>query len=188
MRKVVAKLKLGNKSEFVRMLSEIGMDFGGVYYEHDRVYLPRGYKRGANFPRLIVRTEMTAVDKPAKYYLILRRHIEDSGVDVVNMTSVGDYTEAVRIAHQLGFEGQVEVSRQRQELVMGESVKIYLDKVEGLMGYFAKIESVVDEGESVSSAKEDLMKTFEVLGEKRERAVEKTYAEIVEEEKEVLQG
>ncbi len=183
MRKVVAKMKLANKAEFVRMLADIGMDFSQVYYEHDRVYTPRGYKRGENYPRLIVRTEMKAVDKPAKYYLILRRHIEDSGVDVVNETRVKDYSEVVRIALQLGFEAAGEVSRQRQELVMGESVKIYLDRIEGLPNYFAKIESTLTEEESVTDAKEDLLKTFEVLGEKRDRVVEKTYVELVEEEK-----
>ena len=183
MRKVVAKVRLGSRAEFMRMLGDIGMDFTEVFYEYDRVYVPRGYKRGANYPRLLLRTEMKAVDKPAKYFLILRRHIEDSGVDVVNMTGVKDYTEAVRIVQQLGFEASGEVSRQRQELVMGDSVKIYLDKVEGLSGYWAKIESALEEGESVADAREDLLKTFEVLGEKRGQVVEQTYAELVEDEK-----
>lgn len=183
MRKVVAKVKLGSRAEFMRMLGDIGMDFSEVYYEYDRVYVPRGYRRGANYPRLVMRTQMQAVDKPPKYFLILRRHIEDSVVDVVNMTGVKDYTEVVRIVHQLGFEAAGEVSRQRQELVMGDNVKIYIDKVEGLSGYFAKIESVLEEEESVADAREDLLKTFEVLGEKREQVMEKTYAELVEEEK-----
>ncbi len=183
MRKVVSKLKLGNKAEFVRMLDEIGMDFSEVFYQHDRVYVPRGYKRGANYPRLIVRTEMRAVDKPAKYFLILRRHIEDSGVDVVNETGVKDYSEAAHIVLQLGFEAAGEVSRQRQELVMGDSVKIFLDKVEGLTGYYAKIENSLSEDESVAEAREDLLKTFEVLGEKRSSAVDKSYAELIEEDK-----
>ena len=165
MKKVIAKCKLSSRERFEEKLAEIDLDFSPVYWQHDRVYAPRGYKRGMNLPRLVMRTEMHAVDKPAKHYLILRRHIESSGVDVVEQTLVTDYEETVKIILQLGFKSIAEVSRRRQDLKMGEGTYIYLDKIENQAGYFAKIESELGEDDSVEEAKADLEKTFKTLGE-----------------------
>lgn len=177
MKKVIVKCHLKSHDDFVKKLSDIDMDFGPTFWQHDRVYLPRGYKAGQNFPRLIMRTEMKAVDKPARYYIILRRHIEDSGVDIVDSTVVKDYAEAVNIIHQLGFKKQAEVSRKRTELAMGEGVKIYLDNIEGLNGYYAKMEATLEEGESVSSVRQDMIKTFKVLN--QDKIIEKPYADLL---------
>ena len=138
--------------------------------------MPRGYKRGMNLPRLVMRTEMKAVDKPPKYSLILRRHIEDSGVDVVEETPIKDYENTVNIILQLGFKPTGEVSRRRQELKMGEGTYIYLDKIDGKNGYYAKIESNLAANDSVAAAKSDLQKTFETLGESN--FVETAYFEL----------
>ena len=165
MKKVILKCKLNNRDEFEQKLSDIDLDFSPIYWQHDRIYVPRNYTPNANFPRLIMRTEMKSVDKPAKYYFILRRHIEDSGVDIVEETAVSDYEKIVNIIMQLGFKPISEVSRRRQQLVMGEGTEIYLDKVDNLPGYYAKIESVLQPGDAVQSAKDDLEKTFQTLGE-----------------------
>ena len=165
MKKVILKCKLKNRDEFEDKLSEIDLDFGAIYWQHDRIYVPRGYKPNSNFPRLVMRTEMKAVDKPAKYYFILKRHIEDSGVDIVEETVVQDYERLVNIILQLGFKPIAEVSRRRQDLKMGEGTYIYLDKIENQSGYYAKIESDLELGDSVESAREDLKKTFHTLGE-----------------------
>ncbi len=176
MKKVILKCKLKNRDEFEQKLSDIDFDFSPIYWQHDRVYVPRGYKRGENLPRLIMRTEMKAVDKPAKYFLILRRHIEDSGVDVVEETSIKDYEKTVNIILQLGFKVITEVSRRRQELKMGEGTYIYLDKIDNKPGYYAKIESELSENDSVFEAREDLKKTFETLGESN--FIDQAYFEI----------
>ena len=165
MKKVILKCKLSSREKFEDKLSEIDLDFGAVHWQHDRVYLPRGYKRGLNYPRLVMRTEMQAVDKPAKYSLLLRRHIEDSGVDIVEETSIKDYEKMVNIILQLGFKPEAEVSRRRQSLNMGDGTYIYLDKIENLPGYYAKIESELSPNDSVVEAKLDLEKTFKTLGE-----------------------
>ena len=122
MKKVILKCKLSSRDKFEDKLSDIDLDFSAIYWQHDRVYAPRGYKRGMNLPRLVMRTEMKAVDKPPKYSLILRRHIEDSGIDVVEETSIKDYQNTVNIILQLGFKLVGEVSRRRQELKMGEEI------------------------------------------------------------------
>lgn len=165
MKRAVLKCKLKNHDNFESKLSEIDLDFSPIYWQHDRVYIPRGYKPHANFPRLIMRTEMKAVDRPAKYYFILKRHIEDSGIDIIEETSVKDYEQIVNIILQLGFKLASEVSRRRQSLKMGEGTYIYLDKIENLPGYYAKIESNLSEQDSTVEAKLDLQKTFETLGE-----------------------
>ena len=165
MKKVILKCKLGNHDSFEQKLSDIDLDFSPIYWQHDRVYVPRNYNPNSNFPRLIMRTEMQAIDKPAKYYFILKRHIEDSGVDVVEETGVADYEKLVNIILQLGFKLTKEVSRRRQELSMGEGTIIYLDKVDHLPGFYAKIESNLQPTDSVEAAKEDLEKTFRTLGE-----------------------
>ena len=165
MKKVILKAKLSSREKFEQKLSDIEMNFSQVYWQHDRVYVPRDYKKSSNYPRLIMRTEMHAVDKPAKYALILRRHIEDSGVDIVEETTIKDYEETVNIILQLGFKPVGEVSRRRQELKMDENNVIYLDKIESLPGFYAKIESNLVEGDSVAEAMLDLRRTFETLGE-----------------------
>ena len=91
MKKIILKCKLTNRDSFEQKLSDIDLDFSPIYWQHDRIYVPRNYKPHANFPKLVMRTEMKSVDKPAKYYFILRRHIEDSGVDIVEETAVTDY-------------------------------------------------------------------------------------------------
>ena len=108
---------------------------------------------------------MRSVDKPAKYYFILKRHIEDSGIDVAEETIVQDYEKLVNIILQLGFKPIAEVSRRRQDLKMGEGNFIFLDKVDGKSGYYAKIESDLAPGDSIIAAREDLEKTFKTLGE-----------------------
>ena len=176
MKKIILKCKLKNRDDFEQKLSEINLDFSPIYWQHDRVYVPKNYKKNSNFPRLIIRTEMQAIDKPAKYKMILRRHIEDSGVDIVEETTIKDYEETVNIILQLGFKPAAEVSRRRQSLKMGEGNYIYLDKVDNLPGYYAKIESDLSEGDSVAEARLDLEKTFKALGEAD--FIEAPYAEL----------
>ena len=165
MKKVILKCKLSSREGFEQKLTDIDFDFSLVYWQHDRIYVPKNYKPNANFPRLIMRTEMRSVDKPAKYSFILKRHIEDSGVDIVEETVIKDYENIVRIILQLGFKPVAEVSRRRQDLRMGEGNYIFLDKIEGKPGYYAKIESALTSGDSVTAAKDDLKKTFYTLGE-----------------------
>ncbi len=175
MKKVIIKTKLKNHEEFEKKLEDIEFDFSPIIWQHDRVYLPKGFKHGMNYPRIIMRTEMKAVDKPAKYKMILKRHIEDSGVDVVDETEVKDYAEGVNIIHQLGFKKINEVSRRRQEIDMGDGTMLYMDNVEGVPGYYGKIETKIEEKESVNEVLDDLKKTMKVLG--ADEIVEKAYFE-----------
>ena len=175
MKRVILKCRLKDRDRFEDKLNDINLDFGAIYWQHDRVYVPRGYKRGTNLPRLVMRTEMHAVDEPPEYNLILKRHIEDSGV--VETTPVADYTTTVNIILQLGFKPAAEVSRRRQELSMGEGTKIYIDEIDGRPGEaYAKIESDLLSTDSVSEAREDLRKTFQTLGESN--VVESAYFEL----------
>ncbi len=176
MKKIIVKCKLASRAKFEKKLSDIEMDFSPVFWQHDRVYVPKGYKRGINLPRLIMRTEMRAVDQPAKYSLILKRHIEDSGLDVVEETTVKDYSEMVNIILQLGFKSQKEVSRRRQELKMSDNTSLYLDNIDGSEDYFAKIETNLIEGDSIEEVKVDLIRTLAALGEKN--IIETSYSDI----------
>lgn len=176
MKKIILKCKLKSRDAFVQKLSDIELNFSPVYWQHDRIYVPRDYQKNSNYPRLIMRTEMKSVDRPAKYYLILRRHIEDSGIDIVEQTTTKDYETAVNIILQLGFKPIAEVSRRRQELKISEGNYFYLDKIENLPGYYAKIETDLAPDDSVTAAREDLTKTFTTLGESN--FVHSTYFEI----------
>ncbi len=178
MKVAIVKCKLKNRDEFEKKLTDIDMDFGPMYWQHERVYVPRNYKKRSSFPRLILRTEMKAVDRPARYELILRRHIEGSEVDIIDSTVIKDYTEAANIILQLGFEEQKEVSRRRQEIVLGSGTCLYLDKVDGMAGYYAKIESQLNDKEDIKEAREELIKTFEQLGQPKDSLVFDSYAEI----------
>lgn len=165
MKKIILKAKLKDYDKFEDKLSEIDLEFGPIYWQHDRVYAPRGFKHGMNLPRLVMRTDLKAIDEPPKYYLILRRHIEDSGVDIVEKTPVEDYTSAVSTILQLGFKQVGEVSRRRQTLEMEEGTFIHLDEIDGKNESYAKIETILKPDDSVEAAREDLEKTFKILGE-----------------------
>ena len=91
MKKVIVKCKLSNHNAFIQRLSDIDLDFSPIIWQNDRIYVPRNYAKNSNYPRLVMRTEMKAVDRPATYYFILKRHIEDSGVDITEETIVSDY-------------------------------------------------------------------------------------------------
>ena len=174
MKKAIVKCKLKNKRHFEQKLRDIELNFGPIYWQHDRIYVPRGYRPKQNYPRLVMRTTMRAVDKKPEYTLILRRHIEDSGIDIVEETTVTDYVTTVNIILQLGFKPAGEVSRRREELDMGEGTMIYLDEIDS--GAYAKIETPLLDNDSTIEAKNDLKKTFETLGEKD--IIELPYAEL----------
>lgn len=165
MKKVILKCKLSSHNDFEHKLSDIELNFGPIYWQHDRVYTPRGYKPKSNFPRLVMRTELKAVDEEPKYYVILRRHIEDSGVDIIEKTPVADYETTVNIILQLGFRQAGEVSRRRRDLDMGEGTVILLDELDGRDEAYAKIETILQPSDSVEAVRRDLTKTFETLGE-----------------------
>lgn len=179
MRKLVAKGKLKNREDFERRMAEIDVNFGEIFWQHDRVYVPKNYKPKENFPRLIMRTEMKAVDKPAKYKLILKRHIEDSGVNIVDVTVVKDYVEMVNIIHQLGFKQIAEVSKKRRQAELGGGVAAKLDDVDRVSGYFLKLEVTLEEDEKVDALEDDLVETLKAL-ERGVEIFEQPYFELVE--------
>lgn len=166
MKKLIVKSLLASRKDFERRIAGIGSAMSPVIWQHERIYLPHDYRPGMNFPRLVMRTEVRATDQPAVYSMYLKRHIEDSGLDWVNFTQIGDYTEASGIIHQLGFRKVAEVSRQRQEMWLDNRTVIYLDDVEGLEGTYIKLEGEMDEHESVEALRADLFKILDMLGQK----------------------
>lgn len=166
MKKLIVKSALINPGRFYNQLAAIGQEMSPVIWQHERVYLPSGYKPEQNLPRLVLRTEVRTTERPAEYFLYLKRHIEDSGVDWTNFTGVTNYTEATGIIHQLGFRKTAEVSRQRRELWLDDRTVIYVDIVEGLKGEFLKIEAELEEDEPVEVLRKDLFKILSMLGQK----------------------
>ncbi|MBQ6510676.1 CYTH domain-containing protein [Candidatus Saccharibacteria bacterium] len=171
MKKVVVKYKLKNHDDFETKMNEVDVDFGSMYWQHDRIYVPKNYKPGANFPRLVMRTEMKAIDRPARYELILKRHIVDSGADIVDATVVRDYVEAVNIIQQLGFKQLAEVSKKRRSSSIGETM-IYLDSVDGVPGYYIKMEAPIKENDKIDSLRTDLVETLESIDDQNTRVEE----------------
>ena len=180
MRKVIVKAKLPSRTDFVTTLGDINMKFSEPFWQHDRIFVPKKYEPNKSLPRLSLRTIVKDAEKPANYLLVLRRHIYDKDIDVVNFTPVKDYTEAANIIYQLGFELKYELSRRRQELNLGKTVKVYLDKIDNLPGYFAKFEAALSELDNVNDVRTDLCKTFEVLKVSERHLVDKTYGELLD--------
>lgn len=164
MKKLIVKSQLQDKVALDKQLANIGLELSPVIWQHERVYLPHDYRPAMNYPRLVMRTEVCATDKPAVYSMYLKRHIEDSGIDWINFTEVKDYTEASGMIHQLGFRKAAEISRQRQELWLDDKTVIYVDKVDGLNNYYIKLEAEVIEGESVELLRQDLFGILRMLG------------------------
>ena len=165
MKKAILKCKLENPDDFKRKLSDIEFNFSDTYWHHDRIYVPKNYQPKSNFPRLIMRTETKPKDTQPQFYLILKRHVEDSGLDITETTITDEYEKMVNIVFQLGFKFAAEISCHRQSLVVGEGTCIHLDKIDSLPGYYAKIESDITTPDSVTEAHLDIEKTFRTLGE-----------------------
>ncbi|MBQ3271157.1 CYTH domain-containing protein [Candidatus Saccharibacteria bacterium] len=163
MKRVTVKVQVKNPQELEQRMKDISLEFEPVLYQHDRVYVQRGYKRGMNMPRFIMRTEMTAVDKPAVYKLILKRHIEDSGIEITDRSVIRDYTEIVNMLQQLGFVLASEVSRRRRRIKLSETSRIYYDTVDGLSTPYLKIETSLDEDDKVSDVMADLKRTLKLF-------------------------
>ncbi len=166
MKKLIVKSQLLNQEDFEYRLAAIGMQLNQTIWQHERIYLPSDWQYGRNMPRLVLRTEVYSTDQPAFYSIYLKRHIEDSGLDIVDLTPVGDYTEAANIIHQLGFRKTAEVSRQRRELALDSHTAIYLDQVEGIRDAFLKIEAEVKDNDRIEALKVELLNTLAMLGQK----------------------
>ena len=78
---------------------------------------------------------------------------------------------------QLGFEIQNEVSSRRQELAFGKGRMLFLDKVDGIVGYYAKFEAELEEGDKVEAVRKELVELFEELGQDTKNLVYDSYAE-----------
>ena len=180
MKKSIVKMKLASRADFVSTLEEINFKFSEPYWQHDRIFVPRGYDRDKSLPRLCLRTIVKNPNKDATYALVLRRHYAEKCIDVVNAISFKDYTEAAHILYQLGYTLKAEVARRREELDMGNTIKIYIDKIDSLPGYYSKIESDLSENDDSIAAREDLIETFKVLGVKRVTPIDQTYGELLD--------
>lgn len=178
MQKLIYKTKLKNRDEFETRLAELDFDFGPMYWQHSRIFVPRNYQNHSNYPRMILRIEMKAVDRPAKYELICKRHIESSGITVVHTTQVKDYAEAANILLQLGFVMQAEIPRRRQEVEISEKTKVYIDKIDNLSGYYAKIEINIGKDEDIEGAQRELEKLLNDFGIIENSRLRETYAEL----------
>ncbi len=179
MKRSIVKMKLNSRSDFIATLGEINLEFEEPYWQHDRIFVPKNFNRDKSQPRLSLRTIVKNPEKDATYALVLRRHFEEGKLDIVNATPVKDYTEAAHILFQLGYVLKYEVSRRRQELNMGNTIKILIDKIDNLPGYYAKIESDLSDEDDTMVAYNDLVETFKVLKVKGS-PIPMTYGELVE--------
>ena len=180
MKRVTIKVKVKDIAELEQRMRDISLEFEPTLYQHDRVYVPRGYKRGMNMPRLVMRTEMAAVDKPAVYKLIFKRHIEDSGIEITDRSVVRDYTEVANIIQQLGFVMATEVSRRRRRIKLSETSRIYLDKIDKLDEHYLKIETALDEDDKVSEVMDDLRRTLKLFHLSKEAISQESYFEMLQ--------
>lgn len=160
-----------------KKMSNIGMAFSLAVWQSERIFWPSDFRPGMNQPRLVLRTEVAQTDQPATYYLYLKRHIEDSGLDFVHMTTVGDYAEAIEIVKQMGYREAADVSRQRRTLQLDGHTVLYLDTVEGIDGVFLKLEVEMLEEAPVDAVRATLFETLSLLG--LETFMMQTYAELL---------
>lgn len=180
MKKLIVKSLLKKPEFFERRAGSVGMEFAPAIWQHERVYLPHDFRPKMNYPRMVLRTEVKTTDEPAEYALYLKRHIEDSGVDVVDFTTVGNYTEASAIVHQLGFRKVAEISRQRRVAELDDKTMIYLDTLEGLNGTFVKIEVILNDGVSVAQTREEMLEMLRLFG--QDTFLLQTYADLMREQ------
>ena len=163
MKKAIVKTKLISRYDLISTLAEIGYNFETPYWQHDRIFVPKNYDRNQSKPRLSLRT-VVKQDNETIYALVMRQHFAKTGLDVIHRTVVTDYTEAAHIIYSLGYEFKAEISRRREELQMGETVRLYIDKIDNLP----------------ADARNDLLETFKVLNVRDAEPIDRTYGEMIE--------
>ena len=183
MKKVVAKAKLSTRTKFIEMFKNIDLDFSEPYWQHDRIFVTKGYDYDSNQPRIYFRTTVKDPKKPASYEIILHRHLIDQDYDVFYSTGIKDYSEAVMIIYQLGFDLKSEFSRRRQELSLTKNIKLYIDKFDGVPNYYVRAEMIINDGDDAEIAKEDLVQTLIAFEVERKDFTDATYDEIIESSK-----
>ena len=62
---------------------------------------------------------------------------------------------------------------------MGDTISMYIDKIDGLQGYYGRIESVLSDADDPEEAYNDLVETFRVLKVKG-KPIEQSYGELLE--------
>lgn len=177
MKKVVLKSQVLDQAKLEKKIANIGMSFSPAVWQSERIYWLSDFKPRMNLPRMILRTEVAETDKPATYYLYLKRHIEDSGIDFVHLTTVGNYAEVIEIIKQLGYREAADVSRQRRTLQLDGHTVLYLDIVEGIDGVFLKLEVEMMDDTPVDVVRATLFETLSLLG--LETFMMQTYAELL---------
>jgi predicted adenylyl cyclase CyaB len=162
MKLVIVKAKVRNKSNLIKNIQAAGHDFGRPIFQHDRVFLPRGFEPSRKLPKMLLRTEIVDPKRKPWYQLVQKRHIEAENVDLVFLTGVLNYGETANMLQQLGFELKAEVVRNRQKLQV-EDTTFYLDEVEGL-GTYIKLEKELGKDETEPAVRKELWDVLKVLG------------------------
>lgn len=176
MKKVILKARIRNLEEFEQKLEAVTASLSMPVWVHDRVFVPRNYEARKNWPRLILRTEMRATDRPPRYLLVMKRHIEDSDVDFVNEVEYFEYEEMAEIVLQMGFGMVKELGRQRQE-VKWDEILVRVDRIAG--ENFVKLEAELLPVEKVGDVQKLLLERMKKLGVKREEILDEPYFEIL---------
>ena len=101
MKKIIVKAEVRDVDKLENRLMNLGYDFDPMYWQHSRIFVPRNYEEHNNFARMILRMDVKAVDRPARYSLICKRHLEKSKIDLVHETLVSSYAEAANILPDL---------------------------------------------------------------------------------------
>ena len=177
MKKIIVKAEVKDVDKLENRLMNLGYDFDPRYWQHSRIFVPRNYEEHNNFARMILRMDVKAVDRPARYSLICKRHLEKSKIDLVHETLVSSYAEAANILLQMGLIIQSEVSRTRQEVVLENGITIYLDQIEHGRKSYIKFEAVLEnesEAEEIRNRIEVLMMDLNILP---DLVVKDTYGE-----------
>ena len=166
MKKIIVKAEVKDVDKLENRLMNLGYDFDPMYWQHSRIFVPRNYEEHNNFARMMLRMDVKAVDRPARYTLICKRHLKKSKIDLVHETLVSSYAEAANILLQMGLIIQSEVSRTRQEVVLENGITIYLDQIEHGRKSYIKFEAVLEnesEAEEIRNRIEVLMLDLNIL-------------------------
>ena len=185
MKKVVVKAKLHGRSKFVSMIENIDLKCSEPYWQHDRIFVTKNYHYDSDEPRVYFRTIVKDPKKPATYEIILHRHLVDQDYDLFFTTGIKDYSEAVMIMYQLGFDLKSEFTRRRQELLLTKNIHLYIDKFDNVPNYYVRAEMLLDDEDDATIAKEDLKQTLIAFEINKKDFTDETYDEILDIEKAV---
>lgn len=173
MREIEIKVRLHDKTDVLKRLSDHGVKLSEPMTQRDQVFGPEGVNGGDEntAPWLRIRSETKGSE--TRQIFTLKKSVTNQLDSIEHETEVTDEAELTQIIRKLGFVPYMDITKTRQKAKRGD-VEICVDTVDGL-GDFIEAEKLTDEDADYEAVVAELWQLFAELGLSRDDQVTDGY-------------